>query len=76
MLAYIIGSSVIYLIMRALGEIAVKEPVSGSFSAHARKFIRPRAGFMVVWSYWFLWSISSMFIGLTYLTALYALLKY
>ncbi|MDR0617615.1 MAG: amino acid permease [Endomicrobium sp.] len=59
-LSYIISSVVIYLIMRALGEVAVEEPISGSFSAYAHKFISPFAGFMVGWSYWFLWSISCM----------------
>ena len=36
MLSYLIGGIVIFLIMRMLGEMAVDEPVSGSFS-HTRR---------------------------------------
>ncbi|WP_373470429.1 amino acid permease [Candidatus Endomicrobiellum cubanum] len=42
------------------GEIAVEEPISGSFSVYAHKFISPCVGFVVGWSYWFLWSLSCM----------------
>ena len=37
MLAYLIGGIVIFFIMRMLGEMAVDEPVSGSFSYYATK---------------------------------------
>ena len=37
MLAYLTGGVVIFLIMRMLGEMAVEEPVSGSFSPYAAK---------------------------------------
>ena len=35
MLAYLMGGIVIFFIMRMLGEMAVDEPVSGSFSYYA-----------------------------------------
>lgn len=38
MLSYLIGGIVIFLIMRMLGEMAVDEPVSGSFSHYATKY--------------------------------------
>ena len=34
-LAYIIAGIAIFLVMRAMGEITIEYPVSGSFSAHA-----------------------------------------
>lgn len=60
MLSYIIGGVAIYFVMRALGEIAVAYPVSGSFSAYARMFIGPKAGYITGWTYWFLWIITAM----------------
>ena len=38
MAAYLIGGIVVFLIMRMLGEMAVEEPVSGSFSHYAAKY--------------------------------------
>ncbi|MDR0985116.1 MAG: amino acid permease [Endomicrobium sp.] len=60
LLSYLLAGFIVYLIMRALGEVAVENPVSGSFSAYAHKYISPCAGFMVGWTYWFLWVVSSM----------------
>ena len=60
MLSYVIGGIAIFFVMRALGEIAVGYPVSGSFSAYAHKFIGPRAGFITGWTYWFVWIITGM----------------
>ncbi|MDR3281685.1 MAG: amino acid permease [Endomicrobium sp.] len=60
LLSYLLGGCIVYFIMRALGEIAVEYPVTGSFSAYAHKFINPCAGFMVGWTYWFLWVVSCM----------------
>ncbi|MDR0915246.1 MAG: amino acid permease [Endomicrobium sp.] len=60
LLSYLLGGCIVYFIMRALGEVAVENPITGSFSAYANKFISPCAGFMVGWTYWFLWVVSSM----------------
>jgi len=46
--------------MRALGEIAVSHPVSGSFSAYARIFIGPLSGYLTGWTYWFMWITTCM----------------
>lgn len=59
-LAYAIGGLVIYLIMRALGEMAIKNPVAGSFSRYASEFISPLAGYITGWNYWFLWIATCM----------------
>ncbi|WP_232843327.1 amino acid permease [Corynebacterium hindlerae] len=64
-LAFAIGGFIIYLIMRMLGEMAVEHPVSGSFSAYARHYIGPRAGFITGWNWWF----TTIVVGMLELTA-------
>ncbi|PLT34060.1 amino acid permease [Bacillus sp. V5-8f] len=60
LLAYALGGLVIFFIMRALGEMAIKNPVAGSFSRYARDYIGPLAGFITGWNYWFLWIVTCM----------------
>ncbi|RID88246.1 amino acid permease [Peribacillus asahii] len=60
LIAYTLGGLVIYMIMRALGEMAIKNPVAGSFSRYARNYIGPLAGFITGWNYWFLWIVTCM----------------
>ncbi|MDR3274624.1 MAG: amino acid permease [Endomicrobium sp.] len=60
LLSYLLAGTVVYFVMRALGEVAVEDPVSGSFSAYAHKFISPCAGFIIGWTYWFMWVVTCM----------------
>ena len=60
MFAYFIGGAIIYFIMRMLGEMAVDEPVSGSFSHYAKKYWGAFPGFLSGWNYWFNYVIVSM----------------
>lgn len=60
MVAYLIGGIVIYFIMRMLGEMAVDEPVSGSFSYYATKYLGPFPGFLSGWNYWYCYIMVSM----------------
>lgn len=53
LLAYIIGGAAVFMVMRALGELAVRNPISGSFSTYASKYIGPFSGFLVGWTYTF-----------------------
>ncbi|UCR89535.1 amino acid permease [Mycetocola spongiae] len=53
LLAYLIGGAAVYMVMRALGEMAVRHPVSGSFSQYAARYLGPWAGFVTGWSYTF-----------------------
>ena len=46
--------------MRALGEMAVHNPVSGSFSRYAKDYLGPLAGYITGWNYWFLWVVTCM----------------
>ncbi|MEU0124443.1 amino acid permease [Streptomyces albidoflavus] len=64
-LAYAIAGLVIFIIMRALGELLMYRPVSGSFSEYAREFIGPFAGFVTGWTYWLFWVVT----GITEVTA-------
>jgi amino acid transporter, AAT family len=60
LLSYLVGGLVIFTIMRALGEMAVDEPVSGSFSSYAHRYIGPFAGYLSGWTYWFMWVVVGM----------------
>lgn len=60
LISYIIGGLVIFIIMRALGEMAVHNPVSGSFSRYAKDYLGPLAGYITGWNYWFLWVVTCM----------------
>ena len=60
MLAYFIAGIIMFYIMRALGEVAVAYPVSGSFSAYANRFLGPLSGYITGWTYWFMWIVTCM----------------
>jgi amino acid transporter, AAT family len=60
LLAYAVGGIVIFLIMRALGELLTYRPVAGSFAVYADEFCGPFAGFVTGWSYWFMWVVTAM----------------
>ncbi|MEZ2392014.1 amino acid permease [bacterium RCC_150] len=51
--AYIIGGAAVFMVMRALGEMAVRHPVSGSFGQYASRYLGPLAGFITGWTYVF-----------------------
>ncbi len=59
-LSYVLGGIIIFLIMRALGELALDQPVTGSFSTYATQYIGPWAGFITGWTYWFMWVVTGM----------------
>ncbi|AIQ15116.1 amino acid permease [Paenibacillus durus] len=58
LLAYLIGSVIVYLVMLCLGELVVKMPVTGSFHTYATKFIGPGTGFTMAWLYWLTWTVA------------------
>lgn len=59
-LAYILAGSIIYMIMRMMGEMSTEEPVAGAFSAFAYKYWGTFPGFLSGWNYWFLYIFVSM----------------
>ena len=54
-LSYALAGVFIFCIMRMVGEMSVKEPVSGSFVYFANKYLGPFAGYLAGWNYWFLY---------------------
>ena len=59
-LAYLLGGFVIYIILRALGEMTVDDPNPGSFSQYATNYIGNYAGFISGWSAWFQYTVVCM----------------
>jgi L-asparagine transporter-like permease len=57
---YAVAGAVIFLIMRALGELLIYRPVSGSFADYAEEFIGRFAGFATGWVYWLMWVVTVM----------------
>ena len=53
LLAYLIGGAAVFMVMRALGEMAVHNPVSGSFGQYASTYLGPMAGYILGWTYAF-----------------------
>lgn len=55
-LAYLGGGILVILAMRMLGEMAVAQPDTGSFSTYADRAIGRWAGFTIGWLYWYFWA--------------------
>src|SRR5690606_41450984 len=49
-----------FFVMRALGELVLYRPTSGSFGEYARTFIGPWAGFASGWRYWVNWAATGV----------------
>ena len=60
LLAYLIGGLAIFMIVRALAEMAVEDPKAGAFSYYATRYWSKRAGFISGWNYWFNYVLVSM----------------
>jgi GABA permease len=56
-LSYLITGTLVLLVMRMLGEMAVALPAVRSFSEFARAGLGPWAGFVAGWLYWYFWII-------------------
>ncbi|MCE1116791.1 MULTISPECIES: amino acid permease [Pseudomonas] len=55
LISYAMTGLLVLLVMRMLGEMAVANPNSGSFSTYAGEAIGPWAGFTIGWLYWWFW---------------------
>lgn len=51
--AYLIAGLAAFMVMRALGEMALHQPLAGSFGRYAGNYISPLAGFITGWTYIF-----------------------
>ena len=58
LLSYVVGGIAIFIIMRALGEMAVHQPVAGSFSRYAQEHLGQLPGYLTGWNYWFMWVVT------------------
>ncbi|MFK0003042.1 amino acid permease [Paenarthrobacter sp. NPDC090520] len=50
----------VFLILRALGELILHRPSSGSFVSYAREFYGEKMAFVSGWLYWFSWAMSAI----------------
>ena len=57
-IAYAIGSLLVYFIMLSLGELSVAMPYAGSFHLYAKRFIGPGTGFVIAIQYWLTWTVA------------------
>lgn len=60
LLSYIIVGFVLFMFMRAMGEMLLSNTEFNSFSDITNEYIGPLAGFIVGWTYWLTWIISGM----------------
>jgi GABA permease len=56
-LSYLITGTLVLLVMRMLGEMAVSQPAVRSFTEFARAGLGNWAGFLAGWLYWYFWMI-------------------
>ncbi len=55
--SYALAGALVFLTLRALGEMVVSVPAAGSFSDYARLAFGPRAGFTIGWLYWWMYAV-------------------
>ncbi|CAM4166768.1 amino acid permease [Listeria ivanovii] len=60
MLVYLIIGAILFFVMRALGELLIHNPTTGSFTEFAEQYIGPWAGFITGWTYWFCWIVTGI----------------
>jgi amino acid transporter, AAT family len=72
LLTYLLAGAAMYLMMRALGEVALANPAASSFSTYAMRYLGPLAGFITGWSYW----VATVLVGMAEITAVGILLRH
>lgn len=72
LLAFLIGGAAVFIMMRALGEMTLRHPMTGSFGAYAGKFLGPVWGYLTGWMY----VLEMLFIVLADLTAIGIYMKF
>ncbi|MCR5176234.1 MAG: amino acid permease [Anaerovibrio sp.] len=55
LVSYLLGGAIVLCVMLCLAELAVAEPIAGSFVTYARKYINPTWACGVGWTYWVTW---------------------
>lgn len=59
-LSYAICGAFVFLILRALGELVLHRPSSGSFVSYAREFFGEKAAYVSGWFYWINWAMTTI----------------
>ena len=59
-IAYAVCGFFAFLILRALGELVLHRPSSGSFVSYAREFYGEKAAFVSGWFYWINWATTTI----------------
>ncbi|MEO6793826.1 MAG: amino acid permease [Mycobacterium sp.] len=57
---YAICGAFVFLILRALGELVLHRPTSGSFVSYAREFFGEKTAFVAGWLYFLNWSMTGI----------------
>jgi L-asparagine permease len=59
-IVYGVCGGFVFLILRALGELVLHRPSSGSFVSYAREFFGEKAAFVAGWMYFLNWAMASI----------------
>lgn len=59
-LVYLVCGGFVFLILRALGELVLHRPSSGSFVSYAREFLGEKAAYVAGWMYFLNWAMTSI----------------
>src|SRR5829696_10076096 len=59
-LVYAFCGVFVFLILRALGELVLHRPSSGSFVSYAREFLGEEAAYVSGWFYWINWATTTI----------------
>lgn len=59
-LVYAFCGVFVFFILRALGELVLHRPSSGSFVSYAREFFGEKTAFVTGWLYWFNWAMTAI----------------
>ena len=71
-IVYLVCGLFSYLILRALGELVMHRPSSGSFVSYSREFLGERASFVAGWLYFLNWAMT----GIVDITAVALYMRY
>ena len=59
-LVYGICGVFVFFILRAMGELVLHRPTTGSFVSYAREFLGERAAYVAGWMYFLNWSVTTI----------------
>jgi L-asparagine permease len=59
-LSYAVCGLFAFFILRALGELVLHRPTTGSFVSYAREFFGEKAAFISGWFYWLVWATTTI----------------